>query len=124
MSGSYQSGVCNIGPSEIAQRKKVAMAGFISAAIFGVLVSLSGSHSPVRFAIFLPLLIGSIGLIQARKKFCLAFGLLGVYNFGIVGRHERVVDEFARAADRKVANKIILQSLALAVVLTAAFVAL
>jgi len=124
MSGSYQSGVCNIGPSEIAQRKKVAMAGFISAAIFGVLVSLSGSHSPVRFAIFLPLLIGSIGLIQARKKFCLAFGLLGVYNFGIVGRQERVVDEFARAADRKVANKIILQSLALAVVLTAAFVAL
>ena len=124
MSGSYQSGVCNIGPSEIAQRRKVAIAGFVSAAIFGVLINLSGSHSPVRYAIFLPLLIGSIGFIQARKKFCLAFGLLGVYNFGVVGRQERIEDEAFRAADRKVANKIIFQSLALALLLTAAFVAL
>lgn len=121
MSSPYESGVCNIGPAEIAQRRKIALLGFISAVIFGVLFILSGSTSPLRFAIFIPLFIGSIGFVQARKKFCLAYGFMGVYNFDIVGRHEKVTEGSARALDRKVANQIILQALLLSIVLTAVF---
>jgi hypothetical protein len=66
----------------------------------------------------------SVGWVQSRKKFCLAYGFAGTFNFGKLGNVSRVADPIARAADRKTALLIIGQCLLYAAVLTALVVAL
>jgi len=56
--------------------------------------------------------------VQARKKFCLAYGFMGTFNFGKLGKVSRVSDKASLAADRKTAVSILLQSLGLASILT------
>jgi hypothetical protein len=64
------------------------------------------------------LLVASIGWIQSRKKFCLAYGFMGTFNFGKLGQLSKVSDKSAQAADRKTALSILAQSLSLAAILT------
>jgi hypothetical protein len=59
-----------------------------------------------------------VGFIQSRKKFCLAYGFLGTFNFGRLGKVSRVADKASLAADRKPAATILVQSLGLAAILT------
>ncbi len=66
----------------------------------------------------------SIGWVQSRKKFCLAYGFTGTFNFGKLGQISRVADPIARAADRRTALIIFAQSTLYAAVLTALVVAL
>ena len=66
----------------------------------------------------------TIGWVQSRKKFCLAYGLTGTFNFGKLGQISRVADPIARAADRRTALIIFAQSTLYAAALTALVVAL
>ncbi len=77
-----------------------------------------------RFTLFVPLLVFSIGFVQSRKRFCLAYGLMGTFNLGKLGDLTRVQSPEDRKADRKTAIGILLQSAALAAVLTLALVAI
>ena len=65
-------------------------------------------------------LIGAaIGWIQARRRFCMAYGLVGTFNLGPVGRDgalTRVVDPAALAADRRAALAIGAQGLVIGLV--------
>lgn len=118
MTDQYIPGNCNIGKSEIRQRQVVALIGlFLSISSLVGFISTGASQS-VRLGIFLPLTVFSIGLVQSRKKFCLAYGFLGTFNFGRLGRVSRVADKASLAADRKTALSILLQSLGLAAILT------
>jgi hypothetical protein len=63
--------------------------------------------------------VASIGWVQSRKKFCLAYGFMGTFNFGKLGQLSRVSDSASRAADRKTALSILFQAGAYAVVATA-----
>jgi hypothetical protein len=102
----YQAGVCNIGPEEIARRRR---AGHVGVAItVGVLISLIALGAPPLFRLVLvaPAAVAASGYLQAWLKFCAAFGRLGVYNFGRAGRMSSVGDDAARAADRRKANQI------------------
>ena len=118
MSDHYIAGTCNIGKSEIRQRQVVALIGlFLSISALVGFISTSASPS-VRLGIFLPLVIFSVGFIQSRKKFCLAYGFLGTFNFGRLGKVSRVADKASLAADRKTAATILVQSLGLAAILT------
>lgn len=118
-STEYIPGTCNIGKAEIRQRQVVALVGlFLSISSLIGFISTSASPS-VRLGIFLPLSIASIGWVQSRKKFCLAFGFMGTFNFGRIGKMSKVVDKAALSADRKTAAKILLQSLGIAAILTA-----
>jgi hypothetical protein len=74
-----------------------------------------------RWAVFVPLVVAAIGWIQSRRKFCLAYGLAGTFNFGRMGDIKRVNDPISRNADRKTALTILLQSIALAFVVTLVF---
>lgn len=118
MSDQYIAGSCNIGKAEVRQRQIVALIGlFLS--ISALIGFISSSASPsIRLGIFLPLTVFSIGWIQSRKRFCLAYGFLGTFNFGRLGKISRVADKASLAADRKTAITILVQSLALAAVLT------
>lgn len=111
----YQPGVCNIGGPEIAKRKQVAYFGGFLFVIYAVAVFVK--DFTLIFSI-VPALIFSIGFIQSRKKFCLAYGLLGTFNFQNFGTMSKVMDRQALAADRRTALGIILQSIGLALILS------
>jgi hypothetical protein len=118
MSDHYIAGTCNIGKSEIRQRQIVALIG-LALSISALIGFITTQASPsVRLGIFLPLAIFSIGWVQSRKKFCLAYGFLGTFNFGRLGKVSRVADKDSLAADRKTAVSILMQSLGLAAILT------
>jgi hypothetical protein len=119
MSTEYIPGTCNIGAGEIRQRQFVAAIGtvlFVAAAIF--LFAVDASRS-ARLALFFPLMVASIGWVQSRKKFCLAYGFMGTFNFGKLGQLSKVSDKSALRADRITALAILAQSLAYAVLVTA-----
>jgi len=114
----YIPGTCNIGKAEIRQRQVVALIGlFLSVSALIGFISTKASP-PIRLGIFLPLTIFSVGFVQSRKKFCLAFGFMGTFNFARLGKMSKVVDKTSLAADRKTAAIILLQSLGLAAILT------
>jgi len=116
----YIPGTCNIGKAEIRQRQVVALIGlFLSVSALIGFISTKASPS-IRLGIFLPLTIFSVGFVQSRKKFCLAFGFMGTFNFARLGKMSKVVDKASLAADRKTAAIILLQSLGLAAILTVA----
>ena len=118
MTDQYIAGTCNIGKNEIRQRQVVALIGlFLSVSSLVGFISTGASQS-VRLGIFLPLAVFSIGWVQSRKKFCLAYGFMGTFNFGKLGKVSRVSDKASLAADRKTALSILLQSLGLAAILT------
>jgi hypothetical protein len=66
-------------------------------------------------------MIFSIGFIQSRSKFCLAYGLAGTFNFDRLGKISKVGSAADRAADRKTAMLILIKSVALAALITAVF---
>ena len=118
MSQEYVAGSCNIGAGEIRRRQVVALAGAVISATSRVgLISTDATRS-ARFSLFIPLMVFAIGFIQSRKKFCLAYGLAGTFNFGKLGQISKVSDPIAKKADRKTALSILGQSFALALGLT------
>ena len=124
MSQEYVAGSCNIGTGEIRRRQVVALAGaVISTTTLVGLLNTDAARS-ARFSLFIPLMVFAIGFIQSRKKFCLAYGFMGTFNFGKLGQISRVSDPISKKADRKTALTILAQSTALALGLTLATFAL
>lgn len=98
--GQYQPGVCNIGPAEIAKRRRSGHVGLIvTIALFAVLVALGVPHW-MRFVVALPAAVAASGYLQAYLKFCVGFATLHVFNFGDLGPSTKIVDPGARARDR------------------------
>ena len=124
MSDTYISGTCNLGKAEVRRRQLVAVAGAIFSLISLIgLIQVNASPS-ARWSIFVPLFVFSIGFIQSRRKFCLAYGFLGTFNLGKLGDISRVQDREDRKRDRKTALSILFQSALLALILSAIVVAL
>ncbi|MCX6445303.1 MAG: hypothetical protein NTZ66_00275 [Actinobacteria bacterium] len=120
----YIPGSCNIGKGEIRQRQIVALIGLaISISSLIALISTSAPRG-ARLGIFIPLAVASIGWVQSRKKFCLAYGFMGTFNFGKLGQLSKVSDSASRAADRKTALSILFQAGAYAVIATVIIYAL
>lgn len=118
MSETYLPGTCNLGKAEVRSRQFVALVGFITSVMtLGGLISINASPS-ARWSIFAPLMVFAVGLIQSRKKFCLAFGFMGTFNLGKLGQMSRVTDPAHRKADRKMALTLLGQALVLALTLT------
>ena len=121
MSSEYVAGSCNIGKGEIKRRQIVALFGiFLTISSATALLATDQSRSS-RFSIFIPALVFSIGFVQSRSKFCLAYGLAGTFNFDRLGKISRVQSAQDRKADRKTAIVILLKSAALAALITAVF---
>jgi hypothetical protein len=109
----YRPGVCNIGPAEIARRRRAGHIGLVgSVALLAVLVALDAPPL-ARLLLVVPATIGASGYLQAWLKFCAGFGSAGVFNFGDLGSTQSVVDDAARAADRRRSGQIGLASFAI-----------
>lgn len=121
----YLPGVCNIGSREIMRRRAVGIAALVFALISGyTLYAADDLAKSARWGVFFPLFVSAIGFIQARNKFCLAYGLAGTFNFGKIGDMERVFDAESKKTDRRKALAILIQSAIIAGVTTAIFVSL
>jgi len=109
-SNDYIAGSCNIGKREIRRRQTVAALG----ALVTAFTLFSFYHYNVtrldRLAIFFPMIMTSIGFLQARKRFCLAYGLTGLFNFGTNGKVQKVISPADRATDRNTAITLLFQS--------------
>lgn len=115
----YIPGACNIGKGEIRRRQIVALVGLALSISSPITLVSTNAPRGARLGIFVPLAVASIGWVQSRKKFCLAYGFMGTFNFGKLGQLSRVADSASRAADRKTALSILLQAGAYAAVVTA-----
>lgn len=124
MSSEYVAGSCNIGKGEIRRRQTVALIGLFLVFFSASTILGTDQSRSVRLSIFLPAMIFAVGFIQARKKFCLAYGLAGTFNFGKLGSISKVQSEEDKKADRKTAINIFIQSALLAAVITLVFFAL
>lgn len=120
----YIPGTCNIGGGEVTRRRMVAILGLILTLSSSATLISNEATRQSRLAIFLPALVMSIGWVQSRKRFCLAYGFAGTFNFGSLGKLSKVSDQTAREADRKMAVKILAQSALYALLVTAVVVAL
>jgi hypothetical protein len=115
---SYIPGTCNIGKGEIRRRQLVAVIGLALSVTSLVGFVVTNAAPAARLGIFLPLAVFAIGFVQSRRKFCLAYGFMGTFNFGKLGQLSKVSSKEAQAADRKTALAILAQSLGLAALLT------
>ena len=121
MSSAYVPGACNIGQGEVKRRQAVAIFGLILIVISAAGILATDQDRGARLSIFIPALIFSIGFVQSRKKFCLAYGLAGTFNFGKLGQISKVQSPEDKKADRKTAVSILFQSISLAGLITAIF---
>ena len=116
LSVDYQPGVCNLGPAEIARRRRTGHVGLIAAvALFAILVAV-GAPPVARLLVAIPAILSASGYLQAYFKFCAGFGAAGVYNFDDVGTTDKVADAAAKALDRARATRIGLYSFAIGAV--------
>ena len=120
----YVPGTCNIGGGELTRRRMVAVLGLILTLSSAATLISNEASRQTRLGIFLPALVMSVGWVQSRKRFCLAYGFAGTFNFGTLGKLSKVSDQADRAADRKTAIKIFAQSALYALVVTAFVAAL
>lgn len=120
----YQPGVCNIGPAEIARRRRAGHGGALAAAALLSVLTLTRAPRSSRLLVALPAAVSASGYIQARSHFCAGFGSRGVFNFGSLGQTSEVVDPEARAIDAARSRRIGLQSAAIGLAVAGAAVAL
>jgi hypothetical protein len=115
----YIPGTCNIGKGEVRKRQLVALVGvfFTISTLFAF--NTVDTPTEVRLGIFFPLMVASVGFVQSRSKFCLAYGFAGTFNVGKMGDIKRVSSKEDRAADRKTALVILGKSFLLAAIATA-----
>ena len=115
----YIPGTCNIGKGEIRRRQLVALVGLFFSVSTLFAFSTVDTPTEIRLGIFFPLLVASVGFVQSRSKFCLAYGFAGTFNVGKMGDIKRVASKEDRAADRKTALVILGKSFLLAALATA-----
>jgi len=112
----YRPGVCNIGPAEIARRRRAGHAGLgLTVVLLGGMIA-ARSPRRARCLVALPGAVAASGYLQAWLRFCAGFGARGVFNFGPLGQARPVEDDDARARDRAKSTRIGLASLAVGVV--------
>ena len=103
---AYEPGVCNIGPAEIARRRRAGHVGTVlTLVVLGVLVAIDAPPL-ARLVLVLPAAGAASGYLQAWLHFCAGFGSRGIFNFGALGETHGVTDLTARARDRARARQI------------------
>ena len=98
----YIAGACNIGPSEIKRRRQGALIGAVLFAITTLLFVITDAPTTTRILVFIPALLFAVGMIQSRKRFCVAYGFLGVFSLEKLGATTKItINQDLKAEDRK-----------------------
>ncbi|MBC7463783.1 MAG: hypothetical protein H7227_05950 [Actinobacteria bacterium] len=113
---------CNIGGPEVRRRKIAAIFSGVLSILTGILLLILDAPSEFRLVIFIPILLTVIGWFQTKRRFCLAYGMSGVFNLGELGNVESVVDPEQRRKDRSQVIKTIVEAVLIAAVPSILFV--
>ena len=106
MTDQYVPGSCNIGPAEIALRRRAGHAGLVVTAALGAALLRSDLPRAWRLTMAVPAAGAASGYLQAHERFCADFGWRGVYNFDRRGQEQPVAGDDALAQDRRKAIRI------------------
>lgn len=106
--GEYIPGICNIGKKEIERRKFAAIFSFFLCILCIGLVQLLGLSKEWRLLLFVPAASLGVSFQQWYFKFCVAFGIKGVFNFGNIGKSFTVDQKEYFKKDRIKAWKMII----------------
>ena len=117
----YTPGTCNIGREEIRRRTCIGYAGVAIALVMVGIISILDLPRSARLIIAVPVGISLAGFVQAGKKFCLAYGLRGVFSTHGLRSLSRVTSAENHIADRKTAVIILCIVVGGALLITAAY---
>ena len=106
MNDQYVPGTCNIGPEEIALRRRAGHVGLAVTAGLAAALLRPGVHPAWRLVLALPAAGAASGYLQARQRFCANYGFRGLYNFDTRGHEQAVASSEAQAEDRRRALQI------------------
>ncbi|CAN5258839.1 hypothetical protein BH11ACT3_BH11ACT3_21250 [soil metagenome] len=112
----YQPGVCNIGPAEIRQRRRMGWIGLAVTVVFLVLAFAFAVPPAFRLLAFLPAVMSATGFLQGAFHFCVRFGTQGLFNFGEMGSEEVVHEKDYRRLDQRKALQIVVYSVLIGLV--------
>ena len=118
VSSDYAPGLCNIGEEEIRRRRLAGLVGAIATVFLWIGLVAVGAPPAWNLLIFLPALMAAAGFVQAPSRFCFYFGFAGIFNFGNVGRRERIAEPEALELDRATAMRVLAISCAIAGIVT------
>ena len=110
---------CNIGPAEIARRRRGAIVFSIVATLVAVAMVALDVAPAARLLLFPFATAAAINWLQVVRRFCVAFGAVGIENLGPIGS-EVQVDPAQRAADRRRAAQLVLEGSLIGAVATVA----
>ena len=99
--GEYRAGECNIGPAEIARRRRAGHVGVAATAGFAAFLAILNAPPRTFLLLAAPAAVGAAGYLQERLRFCAGYGARGVFNLGALGPTSHVADAEARSADRR-----------------------
>jgi hypothetical protein len=114
-SSEYEPGTCNIGGQERKRRRQMGYLSFGIAGVYIAGVLAAGYPETYLLGSFIFLYGGVLGVLQARRRFCAAYGLAGQYGFDEDAG--AVEDDTANSTDRTRALILMGQALAGAVFL-------
>lgn len=99
----YRPGACNIGPEEIARRRRSAIALTAATLVVALGLVVIDAAPVARLALFPFAAATGVNWLQVVRRFCVGFGAAGIRNFGALGSSLAVRDAGARSADRRMA---------------------
>lgn len=76
----YVAGTCNIGGAEVRRRLALGWTGLLVCVLLLAMFIFSNADARWRLILFFPALLSAMGFLQARRRFCVAYGFAGVYN--------------------------------------------
>jgi hypothetical protein len=106
-------GACNIGPVEIALRRRAGHVGLAATAALATALIRSNLHPAWRLTLAVPASGAASGYLRARQRFCANFGFRGLYNFDTRGHEQQVTNDQTQTQDRRRALQITAASAAI-----------
>ena len=111
--------MCNIGPAEIAMRKRIGWIGLVVTILVWGALAYFNVDFYWRLILIIPASMSATGFLQGYLHFCAGFGMRGLFNFGAeVGKTETVQQQEFRAQDKKRARQIFIYSILIGIVVT------
>ena len=120
-SPEYIPGTCNIGPEEISRRKIATVVSLILTIAVLILIIVLHPDRLWRLTIFVPVAALVINFQQMYFRFCVNFGMRGIYNLSKPGKYDTVEQAEFRKKDRNKAMKMIVTGIVAGLVSTLIF---
>lgn len=96
----YIPGVCNIGKDEMKRRKIAALSSLAVTIILIVVLLLLPENRLWRLTLFVPVTSFAVSFQQWYFRFCVAFGIKGIFNLGNLGKSDTIQQAEFRKKDR------------------------